>query len=237
MHGNNEVGTLQPIEEIGAIARSRAIIFHTDAVQSYGHISLDVEKMNIDLLSLSAHKLYGPKGIGALYMRKGTPFIPFMHGGSQEQGRRSSTSNVTGIVGLGKASEIAGKEMDKEHARIKQLRDTLLEKIQDGIDSITLNGHPVHRLDNNLHLSIDHVEGESLLMNLDIEGVAVSSGSACSAGSTEPSHVLTAMGLSLDQSKSSVRITLGRFNTPEEVDQMADILQRVVVHLRSLSPF
>jgi cysteine desulfurase len=237
MHGNNEVGSLQPITDIGTIARSHSVLFHTDAVQTYGHLEIDVEKMNIDLLSLSAHKLYGPKGVGALYIRKGTPFIPFMHGGAQEQGRRSSTSNVTGIVGLGKASEIAREEMNQEHTLVQGLRDSLLKKIQDRIQGIKLNGHPSQRLPNNIHLSIDHVEGESLLMNLDLEGFAVSSGSACSAGSTEPSHVLTAMGLTLDQSKGSVRISLGRYNTKEEVDRMADTLEVVVAHLRSLSPF
>ncbi|MFC1502236.1 cysteine desulfurase NifS [bacterium] len=237
MHANNEIGSLQPITEIGSIARKNGVLFHTDAVQSYGHLEIDVNKMGIDLLSLSAHKLYGPKGIGALYLRKDTPFVPFMHGGSQEQGRRSSTSNVTGIVGLGKASELAEKEMVKEHQDVKRLRDKLLDKIQNQIDGVHLNGHPTHRLPNNIHLSIDHVEGESLLMNLDLEGIAVSSGSACSAGSTEPSHVLTGLGLSLDQSKGSVRISLGKFNTEQEVDFVADTLKRVVEQLRSLSPF
>lgn len=237
MHGNNEVGSVQPVADIGTIARSHSVLFHTDAVQSYGHLEIDVDKMNIDLLSLSAHKLYGPKGVGALYIRKGTPFIPFMHGGAQEKGRRSSTSNVTGIVGLGKASEIAGEEMVKEHTLVKGLRDSLLKKIQDRIEEVKLNGHPIQRLPNNIHLSIEHVEGESLLMNLDLEGIAVSSGSACSAGSTEPSHVLTAMGLSPDQSRGSVRISLGRFSTEEEVNRVADTLEHVVSHLRSLSSF
>jgi cysteine desulfurase len=237
MHANNEIGTIQSIQEIGSIARENGVLFHTDAVQTFGHLPIDVDKMHIDLLSLSAHKLYGPKGIGALYLRKDTPFVPLIHGGSQEQGRRGSTSNVTGIVGLGKASEIAGQEMDKEYLSVKRLRDKLLDTIRKKLDGVQLNGHPDLRLPNNIHLSIDHVEGESLLMNLDLEGIAVSSGSACSSGSTEPSHVLTALGLSPNQSRGSVRITLGRFNTDREVDFVANTLKRVVEHLRSLSPF
>jgi len=237
MHANNEVGTVQPISEIGAIAKERSVLFHTDAVQTFGHLEIDVEKMGIDLLSLSAHKLYGPKGAGALYIRKETPIVPFLHGGAQEKGRRSSTLNVPGIVGLGKAAEIAQKEMKNEHARILNLRNRLHDNILQKIEGAHLNGHPDKRLPNNLNISFESVEGEALLMNLDLEGISSSSGSACSSGSTEPSHVLTALWLSPELSRGSLRLTLGRFTTEEEVDRVAEVLARTVAHLRSLSPF
>ena len=237
MHANNEIGTIQPIAEIGALARKKSILFHTDAVQTVGHLELDVEKMSIDLLSLSAHKFYGPKGVGALYIREGTPFIPFMDGGAQEGGRRSSTYNVPGIVGLGRAAEIAKEEMEEEHVRIAVLRDRLRDHIKNNIGGIHLNGHPEKRLANNLNISVEHAEGEALLMNLDLEGVAASSGSACSSGSTDPSHVLTAINLSNEMARGSLRLTLGRYTTEEEVDRTAEIMKRVVEHLRSLSPF
>ena len=237
MHANNEVGTIQPISEIGAIARKRSIIFHTDAVQTCGHIKIDPEKMNIDLLSLSAHKFYGPKGVGALYIRKGIPFLPFMHGGGQEGGRRSSTHNVPGIVGLGKAAEIAWQEMKTEYERISQLRDRLLDRILQQIEDVHLNGDREKRLPNNINISVEHVEGEALLMNLDLEGIAVSTGSACSAGSQEPSHVLKALRLSREFARGSLRLTLGRFTTEEEVDRVSDVLTSAVKHLRSLSSF
>ena len=237
MHANNEVGTLQPIAEIGAIAKEHGVLLHTDAVQTFGHLPIDVGAMHIDLLSLSAHKLYGPKGIGAMVIRKGTPFVPLIHGGAQETGRRASTHNVTGIVGLGKAAELAAAEMEKEGLTItalrNRLRDILFERIQD----IHLNGHPEKRLQNNLNLSIEQVEGESLLMNLDMEGIAASSGSACSSGSTEPSHVLTALGLNADLARGSLRLSLGRFTTEEEVERVGEILPKIVRHLRSLSAF
>jgi len=237
MHANNEVGTIQPISEIGAIARKRSIIFHTDAVQTCGHIKIGPEKMNIDLLSLSAHKFYGPKGVGALYIRKGIPFLPFMHGGGQEGGRRSSTHNVPGIVGLGKAAEIAWQEMKTEYERISQLRDRLLDRILQQIEDVHLNGDRKKRLPNNINISVEHVEGEALLMNLDLEGIAVSTGSACSAGSQEPSHVLKALRLSREFARGSLRLTLGRFTTEEEVDRVSDVLTSAVKHLRSLSSF
>ena len=237
MHANNEIGTVQPIAEIGALARDRSILFHTDTVQTYGHLKIDVNEMGIDLLSLSAHKFYGPKGVGALYIREGTPFIPFMDGGSQEQGRRSSTQNVPGIVGLGKASEIARAEMQKEYDDVLSLRNRLLENITKRIKHVHLNGHRERRLPNNINISIEHVEGEALLMNLDLEGIAASSGSACSSGSTEASHVLNALGLSAGLARGSLRLSLGKYNTPEEVDRVAEVLERVVKHLRSLSPF
>jgi cysteine desulfurase len=237
MHANNEIGTVQPIAEIGALAKERSILFHTDAVQTCGHMKIDVNQANIDLLSLSAHKFYGPKGVGALYIREGTPFIPFMDGGAQELGRRSSTHNVPGIVGLGKAAEIAMEEMVPEHQRIRSLRDRLWEGIQRNIDKVHLNGHRDRRLDNNVHLSIENVEGEALLINLDMEGIAGSSGSACSSGSMEPSHVITALGVPPELARGSLRLTLGRFTAEDEVDSTVDALTRVVQHLRSLSPF
>ena len=237
MLANNEIGTIQPVAEIGAIAKENGIPFHTDAVQAFGHIPIDVDAMHIDLLSLSAHKLYGPKGIGALYMRKDTPFASFMHGGSQEAGRRSSTHNVTGIVGLGKAAETAFSDIDNENKRITALRNDLQDRILQTIDGVHVNGHPEQRLPNNLNLSIENVEGESLLINLDIEGIAGSSGSACSSGSTEPSHVLRALGLSDELSRGSLRLSLGRFTTKDEIDYTVATLVKVVKHLRSLSSF
>lgn len=236
MHANNEVGSIQPISEIGHIARTNSILFHTDAVQTCGHLEIDVEKMGIDLLSLSSHKFYGPKGVGALYLRRGTPFVPFIHGGAQEAGRRSSTHNVPGIVGLGKAAQIAQKEMETEHTRILNLRNRLHDNIQKRNDGIHLNGHPTKRLPNNLNISIENVEGEALLMNLDLEGIATSSGSACSSDSTEPSHVLTALGLSPELARGSLRLTLGKYTTEEEVDRVSEVLTEAVSHLRSLSP-
>jgi cysteine desulfurase len=237
MHANNEVGSIQPIRKIGTLARDRGILFHTDAVQTFGHLHIDVNEMPIDLLSLSAHKFYGPKGVGALYLRKGTPFIPFMHGGAQEQGRRSSTYNVPGIVGLGKASAIAIEEMKREHEQIKSLRDELLENIMNRIEKIHLNGHREMRLPNNINLSFEGVEGESLLMNLDLEGIAASSGSACSSGSSDPSHVLLALGLSKEHARGSLRLTLGRFTSRKDTDQVLNVLIKVLKHLRSLSAF
>ncbi len=236
-HANNEIGTIQPIAEIGALVKDRSILFHTDAVQTCGHLEIDVDKMEIDLLSLSGHKFNGPKGVGALFIREGTPFIPFMDGGSQELGRRSSTHNVTGIVGFGKAAEIAGNEMDKENKILSHFRDRLIHIVQEEIRGVYLNGHSEKRLPNNIHFSFDNVEGEALLMNLDLEGVAASSGSACSAGSSEPSHVLQALGISPELMRGSLRLSLGRYTTEKEVDRVAEVLIQVVHHLRSLSPF
>lgn len=236
MHANNEVGSVQPISEIGHIARKNSIFFHTDAVQTCGHLKIDVEKMNIDLLSLSSHKFYGPKGVGALYLRRGTPYVPFIHGGAQEAGRRSSTLNVPGIVGLGRAAQIARKEMETEHTRILNLRNRLLDNIQKRNEGIHLNGHPAKRLPNNINISVENVEGEALLMNLDLEGIAASSGSACGSDSKQPSHVLTALGLSPELARGSLRLTLGRYTTEEEVDRVSKVLTEAVSHLRSLSP-
>jgi cysteine desulfurase len=224
MHANNEIGTLQPLREIGTAAREKGVLFHTDAVQTFGHLPVRVDEIQADLLSLSGHKLYGPKGVGALYIRGGTPLNPLMHGGGQEKNRRSSTHNVPGIAGLG-----------KERVRLITLRNRLFDNLKRNLDGMLLNGHPDLRLPNNLNLSMDGVEGESLLMRLDLEGVAVSSGSACSSGSDEPSHVLLSIGLSKEQARGSVRITMGRFTTEEEVDRTADVLIQTVRDLRNLS--
>ncbi len=236
MHANNEIGTLQPIAEIGHIAKEHDIPFHTDAVQTFGHVPIDVDAMNIDFLALSAHKLYGPKGVGALYIREKTPFTPLLHGGSHESGRRSSTHNVPGIVGLGKAALIAASEMEKEGKRIGSLRDRLLEALF-SMDGVHLNGHREKRLANNINLSLEHVEGESLLMELDTGCIAASSGSACSAGSTEASHVLLAIGCPPELARGSLRLTLGRFTTEKEIDMASGIIVLAVERLRALSPW
>jgi cysteine desulfurase len=235
MHANNEIGTIQPVAAIGAFARSRGIVFHTDAVQTFGHVAIDVRSMNIDLLSLSAHKLYGPKGVGGLYIRGGTPFEPLLHGGGQEAGRRSSTHNVPGIAGLGMAAEIAGMEMEREGRLLLELRNRLFRGIMAGLKGAHLNGDPERRLENNLNLSIENVEGESLIMALDLEGVSASSGSACSSGSGETSHVLKALGVRPDLARGSLRLTLGRFTTADECDRAAEAVIRAVERLRRLS--
>jgi cysteine desulfurase len=235
MHANNEIGTIQPIAKIGAFARGRGIVFHTDAVQTYGHVPIEVQSMHVDLLSLSAHKLYGPKGVGALFIRKGTPFEPLIRGGGQENGRRSSTHNVPGIAGLGRAAEIAGREMESEDRRLLELRRHLFRNLLANLKGIHLNGDPELRLSNNLNLSVDHVEGESLIMGLDLEGVAASSGSACSSGSGETSHVLKALGVPPERARGSLRLTLGRFTTREECDGAVEAIVRTVERLRRLA--
>ncbi len=236
MHANNELGTIQPIEEIGQIAHQRGVLFHTDAVQTCGHLPIDVDRMHIDLLSLSAHKFNGPKGVGALYLRHGTPFESFMHGGAQESGRRSSTHNVPGIIGLGRAAEIAAQEMKDENQAIGRLRDRLWEGVRRNTEGIHLNGHPSQRLANNLNFSVENVEGEALLMHLDMEGIAASTGSACSSGSTDPSHVLLALNLPRDLARGSLRLTLGRFTTEEDIDRTIETVRQAIAHLRSLAP-
>jgi cysteine desulfurase len=236
MHANNEIGTIEPIAEIGGIARERGIYFHTDAVQTVGHVPVDVEKLNIDLLSMSAHKLYGPKGVGALYIRSGTKITPFVQGGGQEKGRRASTENVPGIVGFGKAAEIAQGELEEEAKKLTSLRDKLIKGILEGIDHTCLNGHPSKRLPNNVNVSIDGAEGESMLLGLDLEGIAASTGSACSSSTLEPSHVLLALGLSHEMAHGSLRLTLGRGTTEEDIDYVLEVLPKVVERLRSMSP-
>jgi len=236
MHANNEVGTLEPIAEIGRIAREAGIYFHTDAVQTAGHISVDVNELGVDLFSMSAHKLYGPKGVGALYIRKGTKLLPSMHGGEQERRRRASTENVPGIVGFGKAVEIARQEMSEEAERLTCLRNQLINGLLERIDHSRLNGHPVTRLPNNVNISVNFVEGESMLLNLDLEGICASTGSACSSSSLEPSHVLLAMGLSHEQAHGSLRFSLGKWTTEEEIERVLDILPGIVTKLRAMSP-
>jgi cysteine desulfurase len=236
MHANNEVGTIEPITEIAKIAREDGIYFHTDAVQTAGHIPVDVNELGVDLLSMSAHKLYGPKGVGALFIRKGTKITPFMHGGGQEKRRRSGTENVPGIVGFGKAAELARQDMGREAGRLTLLRDKLIKGIFKHIDHIYLNGHPVKRLPNNVNISFDFVEGESMCLNLDLEGICASTGSACGSSSLEPSHVLLALGLRHEQAHGSLRFTLGKWTTEEEINRVLEVLPGIVAKLRAMSP-
>lgn len=236
MHANNEVGSIQPIAEIGRITREAGVVFHTDAVQTFGHIPTSVDELGVDLLSLSGHKLYGPKGIGALYVRQGTPLAKLMHGGGQESGRRAGTCNVPGIVGLGKAASIAAGVMSGDAAHCGTLRDRVIAGVTGNIANVRLNGHPDKRLPNNASFSISGVEGESLLLLLDRQGFAVSSGSACSSSSVDPSHVLVAMGIPAPLSHGSLRITVGRGTTEEDVDRFLDALSDAVGALRRISP-
>ena len=236
MFANNEIGSVQPIAEIGKIAREKGILFHTDAVQAVGHLPIDVEEMNIDLLSLSGHKLYGPKGIGALYVRKGIRLKPFIHGGAQERGRRAGTENVPGIVGLGEAIRLASSEIDEERARLISLRDKLIKGILTTIPHSRLNGHPEERLPGNVNISFEFIEGESMLLLLDMKGICASSGSACTSGSLDPSHVLLAIGLPHEKAHGSLRLTLGHFNTEEDVEVLLRELPPIVQRLREMSP-
>ena len=236
MHANNEVGTIQPVAEIARITREAGVYLHTDAVQSVGHVPSTVDELGVDLLSMSAHKLYGPKGVGALYVRKGTRLVSFMHGGEQEYGRRASTHNVPGIVGLGKTAQIARQETDEEAERVTRLRDKLRNGILESIDHARLNGHPQARLPNNLNVSISYAEGEAMCLKLDREGICCSTGSACTSAATEPSHVLAALGLDPLQAHSSLRFSLGKWTTEEEIDHVLDVLPRIVTRLRAISP-
>lgn len=235
MFANNEVGTLQPIKEIGELAKERDILFHTDAVQAYGHVSIDVKEYHIDLLSASGHKLNGPKGIGFLYVNKNVKLHSFMHGGAQERGRRAGTENVPAIVGLKAAVELAQKEMDGRHKKVTELAAYLSEKIKAQIPLCHLNGHPVERLANNVNFSFDFVEGEALLILLDQKGICVSSGSACTSGATDPSHVLMAMGFSAERAKGALRMTLSADNTKEEMDQVTEAIKGIVERVRGMS--
>jgi cysteine desulfurase len=236
MFANNEVGTLQPMKEIGQLSRQKGIYFHTDAVSAVGNFPIDVKEYNIDLLTLSGHKFHGPKGIGALYIRRGAKIEAVQHGGAQEKNMRAGTENVLGIVGLGKAAEIANRDMEKKMAHVQLLRENLIAGIQGKISDCKLNGHPEMRLPGNANFCFSYIEGESLLLNLDIKGIAVSTGSACASGSLDPSHVLLAMGLSHEAAQGSLRITLGRDNTQEDVDYCLEILPQIVERLRSMSP-
>jgi len=236
MHANNEVGTIQPVEEIGEIARAHGVLFHTDAVQSVGKIPVDVGKIGADLLSMSAHKVNGPKGIGALFVGRTGKLEPQITGGHHEMNRRAGTENVAGIAGLGKAAELAGTELERYRERVRLQRDDLWERIRGRIDYVHLNGHPVKRLPNTLNISFEFLEGESLLINLDLKGVAASTGSACSSGSLDPSRVLLAMGVSRTLAQGSLRFSLGRGTTPEEIDRTLGALTETVCRLRSMSP-
>jgi len=236
MHANNEIGTIQPIAEIGRIARERGVYFHTDAVQTFSHLPIHVDELQVDLLSASGHKLYGPKGVGILYVRKGTRILPVLRGGDQEKGRRASTHNVPGIVGLGKAVSLAKTEMGQEMEHLTTLRDTLIRGILDNIKHSRLNGHPVKRLPNNVNVSIAYVEGESMLLNLDMEGIACSTGSACSSASLEPSHVLAAIGLPHELAHGSLRFSLGKPTSEDDINRVLEVLPGIVEKLRSMSP-
>ena len=231
---NNEVGTLQPVEELGNICRQAGIIFHVDAVQAVGKIKIDLRCLPVELLSISGHKIYGPKGIGALYVRRGVKLQPQLFGGSHERGFRAGTENVAGIVGLGEACELAGAESGQHNRQIRLLRDSLWEGLQKKLDGVHLNGHPENKLVNTLNVSFEGVEGEALLLNLDLKGIACSSGSACASGSLEPSHVLTAMGVLPELAQASVRFSLGRDNTAEQIEQAVEVVARVVSRLRSM---
>lgn len=236
MFANNEVGTIEPIAEIGALCRERNVLFHTDAVQAVCHVPIDVKVMNIDLMSISAHKFHGPKGIGALYCRKGIVLEPVIVGGAQERKRRAGTENVAGIVGLGAAIERAHKNMSADMARVSALRDKLISGILKNIPYVKLNGHPTQRLPQNVNFSIRYIEGESILLMLDINGIAASSGSACTSGSLDPSHVLLAMGIPHEIAHGSLRLTLSDMTTDEEVDYVLETLSKIVKHLRDMSP-
>jgi cysteine desulfurase len=237
MKANNEIGTIQPVKEIGTIASSKGIPFHTDAVQAIGKLPVDVKRDNIDLLSLSAHKFHGPKGVGVLYVKKGVKIEPILHGGGQERGLRSSTVNVAGIVGLGKAAEIARRDLEPTSERMKAIRDKLIKRVPELVPNAYLNGHRTERLVNNANFRFDYIEGEGLILQLDFKGIAASTGSACSTGSLEPSHVLLALGLKHEQAHGSLRITLGRENTQEEADYLLEVLPGIVAKLREISPF
>jgi cysteine desulfurase len=236
MHANNEVGTIQPIADIGKIAREAGVLFHVDAVQTAGKIPLDVRRLGVDLLAVSAHKLYGPKGVGLLYLRKRTRISPLFHGGSQEKGRRAGTHNVPGIVGMAKAFELASARMAEDAAREAALRDRLWQGLENSIDAIELNGGMADRLPNNLNVRLDGIEGEAMILMLDMEGICVSSGSACTTGSHDPSHVLLALGIPAEQAHGSLRVTLGRGTTEEDIDHFLEVFPPIVTRLREMSP-
>ena len=236
MHANNEIGTIQPISDVSKLAKEKGIYLHTDAVQSLGKIPVNVDELGVDLLSMSSHKIHGPKGVGALYVRKGTPLQALSQGGSHERRMRAGTENISGIVGFAKAVSLSDERLVDDSKHMTQLRDSLIEKVMDSIDDAALSGHPTKRLPNNINLRFSFIEGESMLLFLDMKGIAISTGSACSSQSLEPSHVLTAIGLRPEDSHGSLRITLGKDNTQEEVDYVVDALVEVVGRLRAMSP-
>ena len=236
MFANNEIGTIQPIKEIGKIAKENNIYFHTDAVQAVGNVKIDVKELNLDSLSLSAHKFYGPKGVGALYVKKGVKFNKFISGGHQERNKRAGTENVAGIVGLGKAIELAYQDLDKHNEKIKELRDYYVEEVTKRIPYIKINGDTKKRLPGNSNISFRFIEGEGLILNLDLKGICASSGSACTSGSLDPSHVLLAIGLPHEIAHGSLRISIGKYNTKEEIDYVIECLVEIVGRLREMSP-
>ncbi|ABY92076.1 MULTISPECIES: cysteine desulfurase NifS [Thermoanaerobacter] len=235
MFANNEIGTIEPIEELVKIAHEKNIYFHTDAVQAVGNVPIDVKKLDVDLLSLSAHKIYGPKGVGALYIKKGVKIHSLIQGGTQEKNRRAGTENVPGIVGLGEAIELITKNLDSHINKLTFLRDKLINGILEKIPYTRLNGHPTKRLPGNVNVSFEFIDGESLILNLDMAGICASSGSACTSGSLEPSHVLLAIGLSKELARGSLRLTIGKDNTEEDIDKVLEALPQIVKRLRSIS--
>lgn len=236
MFANNEVGTIQPIREIGEIAKEKGIFFHTDAVQALGNVKINVQELNIDLMSMSAHKIYGPKGIGALYIRQGVKIHAFIHGGAQERKRRAGTENTPAIVGFGKAAELAMENIDHHINHLTTLRNKLIKGIMEKVEYVRLNGHPEQRLPGNANLVFEFIEGESLLLSLDMVGIAGSSGSACTSGSLDPSHVLMALGLPHEIAHGSLRLTIGDFTTEEDVDYVINEIPKIVDRLRQMSP-
>lgn len=236
MFANNEIGTIQPIEEIGKIAKENNIYFHTDSVQAVGNMKIDVKKLNIDSLSLSGHKFYGPKGVGALYVKTGVQFEQFISGGHQERNKRAGTENVAGIVGMGKAIELAYENLDENNKKIKELRDYYVRQVEEKIPYIKINGDMEKRLPGNSNISFRFIEGEGLLLNLDLKGICASSGSACTSGSLEPSHVLLAIGLPHEIAHGSLRVSIGKYNIKEEIDYLIENLVEIVTRLRDMSP-
>lgn len=236
MHANNEVGTVQPMPELAEICHQHKIVFHTDAVQSFGKLATEVKELGVDLLSLSAHKIYGPKGVGALYIKKGTRMHPLIHGGGHERNRRAGTENVAGITGLGVASELAFQEMARQGQRLAALRERLWQGIEKNIPYVRRNGHPEMSLPGTLNVSFEYIEGEGILLSLDMKGIAASSGSACTSGSLEPSHVLAAMGVPTEVAQGSLRFSLGRDNTEKQADYTVEVLTQAVSRLREMSP-
>lgn len=236
MTANNEIGTIQPIEEIGEITRKQGVLFHTDAVQAVGKIPIDVTAVKVDMLSLSGHKLYAPKGVGALYIRKGVRIDPLIHGGHHERGRRAGTENVPGLAALGKAIELATAEMDENVPRMRALRDRLWEGIRSNIPDVRINGSLENGLPNTLNVGFDYIEGEGIVLMLDQHGIAVSTGSACSSGDLEPSHVITALGVPPDKAQGSIRFSLGKDNTEHDIDRVLEVLPGIIKRLREMSP-
>ncbi len=235
MHANNEIGTIQPLKEIGMIAKERGIYFHTDAVQTFSHIPINVNEVHVDLLTFTGHKFYGPKGVGGLYVRKGTAITPYLLGGYQEFRLRAGTENVPGIVGIGKAVQLAMLEMEAQTAYVTSMRDKLVKSLSE-IEGVRLNGHPIRRLPNNVSITVDLVDGEAIVINLDFKGIAVSTGSSCTAVTKGPSHVLTAIGSSYEDARSTLRISLGKNNTEGEIDYFLEVFKDVLNNLRRMSP-